>query len=659
MHKRIIVTVSAVMFTLLAVAVALVADMHDRSYPEQLRAKAGVSLDFSLSEMSDEEAFRHLGALSDSLDLGLVKVAPDLSGDQSGQVFVAMGTPGRLPDKIERFGDEPDAQIKGPAALEHSYAGGEYLVTGTTSQVGAFKTWLRTHQVGNKWNEDNLGATMMLVLRQGSFATSMLAAVALMVSLVLYWLSVKAKGRAVRVLAGVSTWRIQYEDLCGFLTWILAAAIICDIGAVAYIALAHGGAFVPYYISTLLTFDAIVILTTMACAVAMSAASWPSVRMLAAREPAVKSLRKASVALKVATFTLVLVAVSPAVAAYTASKDTAAQQAKWKSLADQVALSFPAAMGESGFQGLMADVGAVVADAEERGALALSYTWTGDDVPGVDLGSQRHVSLVNQRWLDLMFKEGGGAGNQIGRPDAALVPVPLDQVPDGARRFLVQNMELWSRGGLTGDEVLTKLSFHRYEGTSGMPLSLAGGGDLVFPDDALVIVVPDVHQLFNDDFLASTTSSKNLLFTGVAPTQALLAQHGLQHKVQVKHVAEEGVLRAQLTAYFAWLQGVSLVALTVALAVAAFIGAFITAVLKARRDFPLRLAGRRWSEILADRVVTEWSVGAALAVLVILARGMQGSILVAAVALAGLLISPVTHLVAARWTFENVSLRRL
>jgi hypothetical protein len=214
-----------------------------------------------------------------------------------------------------------------------------------------------------------------------------------------------------------------------------------------------------------------------------------------------------------------------------------------------------------------------------------------------------------------------------------------------------------SRDRLTTAEALSKVSFYRYAGPGAFPTSLSG--DLKFSNDTIIVVVPSVHDVFNDDFLASTASSSNLVFTGLGPTQELVAQHGLQKEVNVKYVAEEGVLRAQLTAYFAWLQGISLVALVVALVVAALIGAFITAVLKARRDFPLRLAGKRWAEILADRVAKEWSVGVALIGLVVLFQGLDGGVLLAFVAAAGLLVSPLTHLVAARWAFANVSLRRM
>lgn len=647
MHKRIVVVVSAVLFALLAATAVIVADLHDRDYPVRLEAESSVSLDFAESGMPDEEAFRQLGMLSDRLGLGLVKVAPDLGGDQSGQVFVAVGTQGSFPETIRRFGDQPDARIRGSAALQNSYASGEYLVTGETARLAEFEGWMTAKRVGSEWNDDSLGDVLQLLVRQSSFAMSLLAAAALMASLALYWLSVKAKGRALRVLAGVSTWRIQYQDLVGFLAAMSAAAVPCGVVAVAYVGLAHGWVFAPYYAWALLAFYAVVIVATMACAVAMSVASWPSAAMLAAREPAVKSLRKISVVLKAATFALVLVAVAPASAAYTDSKAAAAEQAQWKSLADQVALSFDAGMGESGFQQTMPNVGRLVSDSEERDSVALSYTWNNELANG-DLEPYDYVSLVNQRWLDLML------GSQ---PEPGLIPVPRDRVPDGMRQLLGGQMELWSRDRLTADEALGKMSFFRYAGPVAFPMSL--GGSLEFSNDAIIVVAPSLHDLFNDDFLASAASSSNLVFTGLEPTQELVAQHGLQDRLYVKHVAEEGVLLAQLTAYFAWLQGISLVALVAALVVAALIGAFITAVLKARRDFPLRLAGKRWVEILAERVAKEWIVGVALIGLVILVRGLDGGVLVAVVAVAGLLISPLTHLMAARWAFANVGLRRM
>ncbi|MEV8373534.1 hypothetical protein AB0P21_12395 [Kribbella sp. NPDC056861] len=652
MHRKIAVAVSALLFALLAVAVTLVATMHDRSYPQELSTKSIVNLDFSSTGMDETQAIRELGVLSDSLHLGLVKVAPDLSGDQTGQVFVKVGTEGDLPERVRRFGNDQDATVRGKEALEHSYASGEYLVTGSTNGLPAFKTWLTGHRVITKWNDNNLGGTLRLVVKQGSFATSLLAATALMVSLVLYWLSVKARGRALRALAGVSTWRIQYEDLAGFLVAILTGAVVVDVLALAWTGVAQGWDFVPKYLGILVTFDVIVIALTMAFAVGMSAASWPGPAMLARREPAVKSLGKVSLVLKGLTFVLVLAAVAPAFTAYTTARGSAEQQARWKALADQVVVSVPAALGEEGFQQIMKQVGDVVGDAEKKDAVALSYTWEDEALEGVDLGKYDTLALVSPGWLRLMNK--GASGDLPG-----LSALPADQLPAGVKEFVGPNLDLWTRDKSTGAAALSKISFYHFSQAGKVPLAGGGSGELIFPKDAIVMVAPQLHATFNDDFLASAASTRNLVFTGLGQTQALLIEHGLQYKTQVKYAAEEGVLLAQFTAYFAWLQGVSLIALIVALVVSSLIAAFITAVLRAKRDFPLRLAGQEWREILADRVIIEWCVGLGLAVMIIGFRRGDGALLVAAAALVGLLAAPVTHLLATRWTFENVSRRRL
>ena len=213
-YKRVVV-VSLVLFGLVSLVAAIVTDLHDRSLPQTLGARSSVPLDLSGSSMSDADVFEALGRLRDELRLGLVKVAPDLAGDQSGQVFVALGSGHHLPDVAPRFGGECDAQVEDRSVLVYSFATGTYLVTGESADLAAVRGWVGEHLVESRWADDGVGSTLMLVIREATFATSLLAAVAMMVSLVLSWLSVRARGHALRVLAGVSGWRIQLEDLGG------------------------------------------------------------------------------------------------------------------------------------------------------------------------------------------------------------------------------------------------------------------------------------------------------------------------------------------------------------------------------------------------------------------------------------------------------------
>lgn len=652
MYRRVVAGTALVLFGLVALMAAVVTDLHDRSLPQALGAKAAVTLDFSDSSLTSEDAFTQLGRLSDQLGLVLVKVAPDLAGDRSGQVFVTLGSAGGPPDSVARFGGQPDAQVRDSTALEHSYASGDYLVTGRLAGREPFDGWLEANHVGARWADDGVTATLMLVVRETSFATTLLAAAVLTVTLVLFWLSVRARGRALRVLAGVPAQRIQVEDLGGFMLTMLTAALVCDAIAVTLVGITQGWVFAPYYLETLALFGAVILGATLVAGAVLSAASWPTAEVLAARRPAAARLRGVATVLEAGVFTLVLATVAPAASAYALATQSAAQQATWYSLSDQVSLSFSSVLGENGFVDLMPGVGDLVAEAEADGAVALSYAWTADPQAGVDLWPERNVALVNQTWLDLMVGRGSPAGT------TGFEPLALDDVPDGVLGFLEPSLELWSRDGLPGDEALRTLTFYRYRSARPVPMATAGSGDLEFLRDAIVVVTPNLHGVFGDSFLASVASTGNLVFAGLAPTLALVHDHGLTGKVDVRYIAEEGVLRAQYTAYFAWLRGVSLAALAVALAVAGAVGAFITATLQARRDFPMRLAGRPWAAILAGRVTKEWLSGLVITGLVLARQGTDHAALVAAFAAVALVSAPLAHLVAVRRSFTNLSLRR-
>nr|PZN38726.1 MAG: hypothetical protein DIU70_10530 [Bacillota bacterium] len=425
MYKRIVFIISVALFAFLAFVAVIVTELHDREFPVALGTKAAADLDFRWTRMSNEEAFRQLGMLSDRLGLGLIRVAPDLEGDPSGQVFVVLGQEPAWTGPVPRFGNQPDGRILGKDALAPSYATGTYLVTGETAHLAEFRAWLAEHRVEQRWGEDTLGTVLEWLVRQSEFGTALLACAAMMVSLALYWLTVKARGRAIRVLAGVSTWRIQYEDLGGFLMVLVAAAVLSNACAVPYVGFVHGWIFVPYYAKVLAIFEIAVIAVTMALALVLAAVSWPSPAMLAAREPAVKTLRNGTAVLRLVKYTLILATIGPAITAFAHAKDAAAEQAMWKALADQVVLSFPLGTTESDFQRLMPHVGQVVQAAESRNAVAFSYAIPGEHlrINRHDIAPYRYLVLVNQRWLDLMLSQGQPRENPGREPAAGFVPL--------------------------------------------------------------------------------------------------------------------------------------------------------------------------------------------------------------------------------------------
>lgn len=388
-----------------------------------------------------------------------------------------------------------------------------------------------------------------------------------MISLALYWLTVKSRGRALRVLAGVSPRRIQYEDIAAFLVPLSVTGTAALALATGFIGIANGWSFAVYYGQTLALFTGLVILTTAACMLLICLTAWPSPRLLARREAAVSKYRTPSAALKAVTFILLLSSVAPSVTAYQHANDVAAQQSVWRSLADQVSLALPSAVDEDHFQELSSRIGEVIADAESQRRLALSYTWTADPDAGRSFGPEQNLSLVNQQWLDLVTTS--SSGDQI-------LPTPMaaEELPPGIRDYLQANLPIWLRSPtVPAAKALRQFTFYQLSGSGEVAMIKAGGGGMAFIDSGVVMVTPRVHDMFTDDFLGSTASSTNLMFTGLGPTQQLLEEHQLTGKLYVKLVAEEGVLLAQLTAYFAWLRGLSAITLAVALLISAAIAA--------------------------------------------------------------------------------------
>lgn len=155
MHRKVVLAVSVVLFGVIAFLVAVMTDLHDRSYPVRADVKASVTLDFTGSGLSDRDAFTFLARGSDELNLGLVKLAPDLAGDHSGQVLVPLGRT-NLPDRVQRFGTQHDAIVKNAATLAHSFASGQYLLTGTDDRLTDFQQLLDRRKVRNTWSVDSL-----------------------------------------------------------------------------------------------------------------------------------------------------------------------------------------------------------------------------------------------------------------------------------------------------------------------------------------------------------------------------------------------------------------------------------------------------------------------------------------------------------------------
>lgn len=653
MYKRIIVVVSSVLFSLLALLAFIITDLYDRDFPQAIGVKNRITLDFSESNLSITESLATLQKLDARWDMGLVKIAPDLTSDGDGQIFAALND-GGLSDQFTWFGSDDVGKIVGKERLETSYPDGFYLVTGDNTHLDDFKKALTSKGVKVGLEDASIFESLKFVVWERGFAAAVLSAFTLIITLALFWLSLKARDRALRVLGGVPTIRIQLQDFSGFLGLLFISAGIITFIATGYVIVFHGSVYVGPYLKALITLQLFVIAVSIMTVLIMSAFSWPSATMLATRQPAVKSLCSLSSVIQALTFLLVISAAGPAWSQYKHSTAMADEMAQWKQLADQVTIEFATDIGDMDI--MEPRIRELVKDAEARDAASLSYTYTPEMA---NFREYAFVSFVNERWLDLVTKN---------KNESVVRPISQKDLPDDMEKMIQEEIEILSRDGRSED-LLEQLQFLRPVEGFRIPIAQGGGGErLHFSDNVLLVVVPTIYETYNDSALTSMSSSKNIIFTGVSSTQKLLEEHqldvhslrkqGIQGELNIVYIAEEGIIQAQFASYIAWLQFLALIALIVAFTVSTAIRALITARLQAKRDFPLRLCGRSWIRIIQSRVAKEILIGAILMGVVLLLIS-DLNIGVSVVIIYGLLAVPVSHLFAVRWCFDGVSRRRI
>lgn len=657
MTQRVVAGASAMIFLLLAVMVHLLVDMHDRTSPITLGSPPRLMLDFANAGVQGEAAIDALRSLDEDTGLSLVKQAADLSSDLHGVVLIPLNNNPALPETVGRYQDAP-ARVVGQEAWSHTTATGLYFATGDTAALPRATSELERMGVRVERDDASIGAGVQGVIRLQSMLTAFVTVCLLLATLVLYWLAVKSRRRALSVLAGTPAARVQVHDLGQLMLLVAAVGLSVSLLATVVVGLWRGWVYAPAFAAYFGILGGLMLVVALMVALGMSAVSVPSPALIARRTPATVGVRRAAGAIKGVTFVLVLLAIGPAWVALDRALTEAEQLSRWERLADYASAEFGLA-SEADIQRLKPTFGQLVREAEVDDALLFSATFAReeddeDDLPTMgtrfsDLLGQRWagIALVNQRWLDVVAADDETHLDEV--PSRDLPPAFLTELSRGFD-------EPWGRAE---DAQRTVAGLHFLTPAAGTVPLIGSANELAYRDDVLIAVVPGVWATFSDGTLVNFAYGE-LLFAGVEETQRRLETHGLARDIKVQHAAEEGILLAQFAAYDAWLSTASIAGLGLALVLAAAISAYIAALLQARNDFARRLAGHQWLRVLAGRALPELGIGGLVAVFVAGLLRPPEQILPVVVT-AGLLLaaSPVTHVLAARRGFTDVTARKL
>ncbi len=273
--------------------------------------------------------------LEEKFDLQLYKVSPN-SEKPGGQFFTPLSSRASQGTSFPRYGNTPDGEINSPDYLKNSYASGTYLLVNDQHRAEV-RRWLSGRRIRADWTADNVSASVRL-FAQGGFAPSLVATMALIVAMCLFWLAVRARARALQVLAGVPTWKISLRDLQSLAYAIGSGGVIVLTLSSAIVATLKGAEFTPYFTKTLGQLIVTFLGLSLAGATLLSLKAWPTARMLARREPAVGQLIGVSRGVRVLIFMLVAVSIWPAAQVYDLAAESAKNARAWNKLSDKAAL---------------------------------------------------------------------------------------------------------------------------------------------------------------------------------------------------------------------------------------------------------------------------------------------------------------------------------
>ncbi|MCS4275918.1 hypothetical protein M2390_001090 [Mycetocola sp. BIGb0189] len=645
MRKRGVAGIAVVACVLTLILAALITDLRDRSLPEAVGARASVVLTYPSGATDDARLRSDLAAASARFGLGLVRALPAaVSG--GGSVYAELERERDRPKSVPRFGPLPAASLVGADRLESSPTAGEYLVTGTTADRAGFARWARSVAIDMSWRQDSPGETIRLVLSQPSFLMATLAVFGLSIVSMLGWLTVRARGRALSILAGIRPSRVLLADIRLFSGTFLGTSTALTAVTALIVGLWRGWVFVPR-IATLLAGG---ILTGWILAVlvgvSVTAASLPTSRMLARRIPPMRALGRVGAIARVILLAAVLGTLSPALSAQAQASDAARQLSQWESLGQRTEIVIPSGTEER-WQRLRTPVAAMLRAADERGLAALSIVWEREQLReyGVTGNIPAAIMFATPRWF------------------------PEDRVPAGTRNRASQSLRESFRQDLenwTGTSEQARSVSESLELLTPVPgtdvLGVGLGNGTLDARPGVGIVMFENLNVFNNDFLAALATSGNIVLRDRESAQQLLAEFGLQGEVRARYIAENGLVQAQFAAGFATLSAAALAALILGLVLATILGARIHAEVNARADHPLRVAGVRPLRVVAARVRTESIQAAAVVVTITAIVGIAqqpGFWIVAGVGVLAILLTPLTHMRAGQRVFVNLRHRRI
>lgn len=492
-----------------------------------------------------------------------------------------------------------------------------YAVKGSWEGVTALTRWAES--VGaqpGQWGEETPFTVFSGGLVHGAAGIPLVALAVLWVTIVLAWYAARAEARAVRLLAGTPGWRIQAQDVLGWLRVVvpvLLAGVLVVLTAVGLVkgwsnGLAVGGVVAGYLMLMLGLGVCFGFVASMVTA--------PSVSSLVLRKPPEARFEFPSQLLKAVALSLGLAALPALLWQAQGSLTRATIQGRVVALTGYVSQSV-GGVTEEELDAAYEQLDRFVQAVDATGTLAYAEILTRGEVPAelVAAGFDS-VAVVNSHYAE---RFGLGAG------DGSLEPVPAEQTE-----------ELLASGGLStrlrddgASAEANGLRGYRVTGGEGIVAPSGSGLGFRHAERPLLLISEKISTSLSADSLVSALTSDYLLFKDTTVIDKAAHDAGVsQMLLSRSRATDSALLAAQFANQVVFTVGAGIVILLAAIAVSGWLSARVYASNNARFIYPMLTYGRSWWTVLRRRILAETGIITSTFILVsivYLALGMAWS----------------------------------
>ena len=573
---------------------------------------------FGESGLTTEQILTGLAEVSRQYDLEIYLEVPGKDDPFQGLDVYAVGhEQPTAPTRIAWLSLTRHGMLYPAAELRETNLSTVYAVKGSWEGVTALTRWAES--VGaqpGQWGEETPFTVFSGGLVHGAAGIPLVALAVLWVTIVLAWYAARAGARAVRLLAGTPGWRIQAQDVLGWLRVVvpvLLAGVLVVLTAVGLVkgwsnGLAVGGVVAGYLMLMLGLGVCFGLVASMVTA--------PSVSSLVLRKPPEARFEFPSQLLKAVALSLGLAALPALLWQAQGSLTRATIQGRVVALTGYVSQSVGGVTEEeldTAYEQLDRFVQAV----DATGTLAYAEILTRGEVSAelVAAGFDS-VAVVNSHYAE---RFGLGVG------DGSLEPVPAEQTEE-----LLASGRLSTR--LRDDGASAEANGLRgYRVTGGEGIVAPSGSGLGFrhAERPLLLISEKISTSLSADSLVSALTSDYLLFKDTTVIDRAAHDAGVsQMLLSRSRATDSALLAAQFANQVVFTVGAGIVILLAAIAVSGWLSARVYASNNARFIYPMLTYGRSWWTVLRCRILTETGIITSTFILVsiiYLALGMAWS----------------------------------